>query len=105
MLGQMSGASMMGLGMGLLAGVAAGLLFAPSRGSQLRATLRSRADGAWDRGMMLLEEGRRAFRTGGSEISAAGTTGSAGTATLTASLGEIAQMHSGTGPLDLGARS
>ena len=80
---------MMGLGVGLLAGVAAGLLMAPMRGSQLRASLRSRADDALDRGMMLLEEGRRAFSTGSAASAPAPEP-------LTATLGEIAQMHSGT---------
>lgn len=100
----MSTASLMGLGVGLAAGVAAGLLAAPMRGADMRRSLKSRADGAVDRGMHLLEEGRRAFRTRGASESAtlsmpaltenpsASTNRSS---TLSASLGEIAQMHSG----------
>lgn len=83
----------MGLAVGLAAGVAAGLLAAPMRGADMRANLRSRADGALDRGLLLLEEGRRAFGTG------RGTSAGAGVITapapLTATLGEIAQIHSG----------
>src|SRR5688572_33085013 len=97
--------SMMGLAVGIVAGLAAGLLAAPMRGTDMRANLRSRAvDGsarlqtlassgrgwaqqALDRGMMLLEEGRRAFRT--SPTVATSST----SAPLTASLGEIAQFH------------
>lgn len=85
MLGSMSAASLLGVGLGLLAGAAAGLLLAPMRGREMRASLRSRADYAVDRGMMLLEEGRRAFRT----------SRAAEAAPLTATLGEIAQLHSG----------
>lgn len=95
MFGSMSGASILGLGVGLIAGAAAGLLMAPMRGREMRGALRSRserlrtrADQAYDRGMMLLEEGRRAFRT---------TRNAAGENTpLTATLGEIAQIHSGS---------
>jgi gas vesicle protein len=89
----------MGMAVGLVAGVAAGLLTAPMRGADMRANLRSRADNALDRGMMLLEEGRRAFRTG--QSAAADTTPGA----LTATLGEIAQMHSGDGLSTTEARS
>jgi hypothetical protein len=90
-----SGSSMVGIGVGLLAGAAAGLLMAPMRGSQMRASLRSRTDSALDRGMALLEEGRRAFRTrvwGESEP-------------LTAPLSEIAQMHSRDDFSGFGGRS
>jgi gas vesicle protein len=82
----MVGMSIIGLGLGLLAGVAAGLLMAPMRGSQMRQSLRERADQARHRGMALLEEGRRAFR----ETRASGETGP-----LTATLGDIARTHSG----------
>jgi hypothetical protein len=85
----MSGASMMGLVVGLAVGAAGALLAAPMRGSDLRASLRSRADGAIDRGLRLLEEGRRAFRTS-SAAPAMSTSGSS----LTAPLGEIAEWHS-----------
>ena len=83
MVGTMSGSSMIGLGLGLVAGVAAGLLLAPMRGSQMRQSLRSRADGALDRGMSLIEEGRRAFRT--RRLGAQSES-----APLTATVGEIA---------------
>jgi hypothetical protein len=92
MVGKMSAASMMGLGVGLLAGAAAGLLMAPMRGSEMRSSLRARTDQALDRGMRLIEEGRRALRT----TPAPGP--------LTATLGEIAQLHTGT-PLPSEARS
>lgn len=80
--------SLLGLGVGIAAGVAAGLLVAPMRGADMRRSLRSRADDAVDRGLMLLEEGRRAFRT-------RGTAPTPGTVPLAATLGEIAEMHSG----------
>src|SRR5688500_12480397 len=77
----MSGASLMGFAVGVAAGVAAGLLAAPMRGSEMRATLRERttdgsarlqslatssrgwAQGALDRALSLIEQGRRAFAT------------------------------------------
>lgn len=83
-----SAASLMGLAVGLVAGAAAGLLAAPMRGSAMRASLRSRADDALDRGITLFEEGRRAFRS----RRGMGETGPA----LTATLGEIAEMHQGS---------
>jgi hypothetical protein len=89
----------MGLAVGLAAGVTAGLLAAPMRGRDMRANLRSRADHALDRGMMLLEEGRRAFRTGRS------STTEGGPAPLTATLGEIAQLHSSNELSNLEAQS
>jgi gas vesicle protein len=85
----MSGGSLLGVGVGLLVGAAAGLILAPMRGGQMRASLRSRADHAWQQGMMLLEEGRRALRT--TTAPAEGERQS-----LTATLGEIAQRHSGS---------
>jgi hypothetical protein len=85
---------MAGVGLGLLVGVAAGLLMAPMRGSQMRASLRSRADNAVSRATALLEEGRRAFRTSSAEPALQRPEGPP-TATLTATLGEIAQMHGG----------
>jgi gas vesicle protein len=86
MIGTPAGTSMIGFGLGLLAGVAAGALLAPMGGREMRASLRSRADQAWDRGMTLFEEGKRAFRT--NREAAAGPA-------LSATIGEIAQMHSG----------
>ena len=86
----MSASSLMGLAVGLAAGVAAGLLAAPMRGSDMRASLRARADNALDRGMMLVEEGRRAFQTGRQSLAPAAS----GAAPLTATLGEIAELHS-----------
>jgi gas vesicle protein len=91
----------MGLAIGVAAGLTAGLLAAPMRGSQMRAALRERAgDGsvrlqsmaasgrdwaqhAMDRAMALIDEGRRAFQT----------SRMVEPAPLTATLGEIAQMH------------
>jgi len=91
----------MGLAVGLAAGVAAGLVAAPMRGTDLRATLRSRADGALERGMRLLDEGRRVFRT---RMTSAGRSTTEATP-LTATLGEIAQLHSTNELSSLGARS
>jgi gas vesicle protein len=93
MLGSWSAGSMLGLGLGLLAGAAAGLLWAPMQGRQLRESLRSRAEGAFDRGLRLIDEGRRALQTS-----------SATPGPLTATMGEIAEMHTGT-PLPSEARS
>ena len=59
-----------------------------SRGGQMGATLRSRAEQARQQGLMLLEEGRRAFRTTAPIEAERGT--------LTATLGEIAQLHTGS---------
>ena len=93
----------MGLAVGVAAGLTAGLLAAPMRGDQMRATLRERAtdgsarlqsmatsgrgwaQGAIDRALSLIEEGRRAFAT---------TPRVSDPAPLTATLGEIARMHS-----------
>lgn len=91
MQGPMSGVSLLGVGVGLLVGAAAGLMLAPMRGGQLRASLRSRADQAWQHGTMLLEEGRNALRTRPSDASSDAVTPAA---PLTATLGEIAQIHS-----------
>jgi gas vesicle protein len=87
----MSGASLMGVAVGLAAGAAAGLLAAPMRGSDMRASLRSRADGALDRGLNLLDEGRRAFNRSGVHAAVPET--------LTATLADIAQTHPGVGPI------
>jgi gas vesicle protein len=76
---------MMALGVGLVAGVAAGLLVAPVQGRQMRQSLRSRADQARDRALALFEEGRRAFRT---------RYLSGGTGPSTATFGEITQRTS-----------
>ena len=96
----------MGLAVGVAAGLTAGLLAAPMRGTDMRASLRERAsDGgarlqsladsyrSWaqdtlDRTMMLFDEGRRAFNTSSQPSTSAPPV-------LTATLGEIAQMHSG----------
>lgn len=95
---------LMGLAVGAAAGLAAGLLAAPVRGSEMRATLRSRAaDGsarlqslaasgrswaerALDRSLTLLEEGRRAFNANRRDTPNQ----------LTATVGEIASAHPGT---------
>lgn len=100
----------MGLAFGVATGLAAGLLAAPLRGSQTRATLRSRATDASQRlqglastglawaqqalglGVMMFEEGREAFNTSRNVSRASGTA----PGPLTASLGDIASMHSGT---------
>ncbi len=87
----------MGLAVGLVAGVAAGLLAAPMRGSDIRASLRSRTDSALDRGSRLLEEGRRAFQRS--------NVGETAPEALTATLGEIAQTHPDAEPLTTEARS
>ena len=88
----------MGLAVGLAAGAAAGLLSAPMRGSDMRASLRSRADGALDRGLNLLDEGRRAFNRPGVHAAAVPET-------LTATLGEMAQAHPGDRPFSSEAQS
>jgi gas vesicle protein len=93
----MSGASMMGLAVGLVAGAAAALLATPLRGRDMRASLRSRADDALDRGLRLFEGASRAFRT--SPDSTAMTA-----SPLTASLSEIAAMHSANEISSLEAR-
>ncbi len=87
----MSGGSLVGFA----AGLAAGLLAAPMRGRDMRASLRLRADDALDRGMMLVEEGRRAFKRSGGAVAAVAPAAPTATppGTLTASLGEIAQLH------------
>jgi gas vesicle protein len=79
----------MGLAVGLAAGVAAGLLAAPMRGSDMRASLRTRADRLRERRMRRTEEARQAFsRSQAPETPAA----------LTATIGEIAQTHPGAKP-------
>jgi gas vesicle protein len=106
--------SMTGLAVGVAAGLAVGLLAAPMRGADMRANLRSRAaDGSarlqtlasssrgWaqqaiERATMLVEEGRRAFTTRSASLSEP--------APLTASLGEIAQLHSGGEPISYEGR-
>ena len=99
----LSAVSLVGLGVGLAAGAAAGLLAAPMRGAEMRRSLRSRADGARGRGMALLDEGRRAFsRTGEPATSQPATPG---TMPLSATLGEIAQLHSSNELSSLEGRS
>jgi hypothetical protein len=85
----MPAGSLMGFGIGLAAGVAAGLLAAPMRGADTRRTLRSRADSALGRRGTMLDEGRHALRTRQT------TSPTPGSAPLAATLGEIAEMHSG----------
>ena len=105
-----SQASLMGLAVGVTAGLAVGLLMAPTRGSDMRARLRDRAsDGSarlqslasssrdWathaiDRGLSLVEQGRRALRTSTPEP-------------LRATVGEIASMHDGSQPSSYGVTS
>jgi gas vesicle protein len=86
----MSGPSLMGLAVGLGAGLAAGLLAAPMRGRDLRASLRSRADRARERGARLVGEGKRAVQRGPAAETAP--------ATLTATLGDIANTYPGAEP-------
>jgi gas vesicle protein len=85
------------MGIGVAAGIATALLVAPKRGAEMRRSLRAQADRALDRGVGLFHEGRRAL-TGRAP---------AGTApeTLSATLGEIAQMHSADELSSLEARS
>jgi gas vesicle protein len=82
----MSGLSLIGLAVGLGAGVAAGLLAAPMRGRDMRASLRSRADRARERGRRLIGEGERAGQR---------HTRQTAPSTLTATLGEIANTQPG----------
>jgi gas vesicle protein len=96
----MPGTSMMGLALGLAAGVAAGLLAAPMRGSDMRASLRTRADDALGRGSRLLEQGRRALNR-----TAVTATPATPPAALTATIGEIAQTHADIEPPISEARS
>lgn len=78
----MSGSSLMGFGLGMLAGAAVALLAAPMRGDEMRARLRASAEarrspqGAMRRQPPLTSE----------------------TTSLSATLGEIAQMHAGVEP-------
>ena len=98
------GVSLMGLAVGLGTGLAAGLLLAPSRGSDMRAKLRDgTADGrarlqslassgrewathAIDRSVSLVEAGRRALGTG-----------SRASEPLHATVAEIASTHTPAG--------
>jgi len=107
-----STASLMGLAVGVVAGLTAGLLAAPVRGNVMRARLRTRAhDGSvrlqslasssrdWashtvDRALSLIEQGRRALRTGAAEPES-----------LHATVGEIASMHGGSQPTNYGVTS
>lgn len=102
----LSGASLAGLAVGAAAGAAAALLAAPMRGADMRATLRSRADGALERATMLLEEGRRAFGMRGDALTSGAMAATTPTqAPLSATLGEIAQMHDAASLGDFEARS
>lgn len=87
---------MLGLAVGCVGGAAAGLLAAPMRGAAMRASLRSRADSALDRGMTLFDEGRRAFQT---------RYGAGADAAPPPTLGEIAEMHQGSELTSLEGRS
>jgi gas vesicle protein len=91
-----SGASLVGLAVGLAAGAAAGLLAAPMRGSDIRASLRSRADEALTRGLNLLESGRAHGRSAVDRTAPD---------TLTATLGQIAQRHPGVRSFSAEAQS
>lgn len=100
----------MGLAVGVAVGLVAGLLASPTRGSVTRARLRDRAvDGSarlqslasstrdwathtFDRGVSLVEQGRRALRTSHAEP-------------LRASVGEISSMHDGSEPSSYGVTS
>jgi gas vesicle protein len=104
----MSGTTLVGLAVGVAAGLTAGLLAAPMRGTEMRANLRQRANdrsaqlrslaesgrnwamSARGRAMQLIDEGRRAFRTSRGDMSETGP--------LTATLGELADVHSSEGP-------
>lgn len=94
----LSASSLLGLGVGLAAGAAAGLLAAPMRGTDMRRSLRSRVDAARGRGVTTRDEG--AFRT-----SRPDTASEPAGATLSATLGEIAQLHSGNELSSLEGRS
>ena len=96
----------MGLAVGVAAGLAAGLLTAPMRGTDMRASLRSRAaeggarlhtlassgrewaQNARHRGMTVIDDGRRAF-----DPRNVGSAPAVAPSALTASIGEIAQLH------------
>ena len=92
---------MMGLVVGVAAGIAAGLLIAPMRGTEMRASLRSRADEALGRGMSLFGEGRAAFnRNGRSNGSGLSAPLDAAPPALTATLGEFAEMHGNDAPFE-----
>lgn len=97
----LSAGALMGLAVGLAVGAAAGLLATPMRGAAMRASLRSRADDAFDRGMMLIEEGRRVFSTTPATVSPFENEPSV----LRAPLGEIAEMHAGSALSSLEVRS
>ena len=100
----------MGLAVGIAVGLAAGFLMAPTPGSVMRGRLRDRAVDAnarlqslasstrdwaahtFDRGMSLVEQGRRALSTSHPE-------------SLRATVGEIASMHDGSEPSSYGVTS
>lgn len=86
----MSGLSLLGLAVGLGAGLAAGLLAAPVRGRDMRASLRSGADRLRARGLKPVGEVERAVQPGHAAKTAP--------ATLTATLGEIANTYPGAEP-------
>lgn len=79
-------ASLLGLGVGIAAGVAAGLLAAPMRGAEMRRSLRSR----------LFRDDHPALVPQSAAASAR---------PLSATLGEIAQLHSGADVTSFEARS
>lgn len=105
-----SGASLVGLAIGVTVGLAAGFLTAPLRGTAMRARLRDRAaEGgvrlqslasssrdwaahALNRASSVIDEGRRALRTTRPEP-------------LRATVGEIASMHEGAQPSSYGVTS
>ncbi len=89
----MSSASLMGLAIGMVAGISAGLLAAPMRGTAMRATLRQRAADSSARLSSLIEQGRRALSTGSHASQPT---------TLTATLHEVASMQGGAQLTNMG---
>jgi gas vesicle protein len=110
----MSGSALMGLAVGAAAGIATGLLAAPMRGGDMRATIRRRAaDGrarvqsltsstrSWaqhaiDRGWQAVEDGRRAYHA---------ARNAAPPRPLTTPLSEVASLHRGGQSSNWEARS
>lgn len=103
----MPAVSLLGLGIGLAAGAAAGLLSAPMRGQDMRRSLRSRAEEALGRVPRLRSGQPRAESNGAapSFTTSHASSRTPGSATLSATLGEIAQFHSGDELSSLGAQS
>ena len=95
-----SGRSMLGLALGVAAGAAAGLLFAPARGTEVRNSLRTRAN---DANAMLqsyatsarawAEEQMNALRESNSSRPEPVRSVPMAGSSLTATVGEIASAH------------